>query len=56
MTTRRSTGRTPVHYAVRVTDREDGSLKSGRIAARRVRVSAQYLAEAPAMGAARGGA
>ncbi|MBK7833658.1 MAG: ThuA domain-containing protein [Gemmatimonadetes bacterium] len=45
---------TPVHYAVRVTDREDGSLKSGRIAARRVRVSAQYLAEAPAMGGGAG--
>ena len=43
---------TPVHYVVRVTDREDGSLATGRIAARRVRVSAQYLTEAPAMGGA----
>ena len=33
----------PVRYAVRVTDREDGSLRSGKIAARRVAVSAQYL-------------
>lgn len=41
---------TPVNYAVRVTDREDGSLARGSIAARRVRVTAQYLAEAPAMG------
>lgn len=41
---------TPVNYAVRVTDREDGSLATRRIAARRVRVTAQYLPEAPAMG------
>ena len=33
----------PVRYAVRVTDREDGTLRSGRIPARRVAVSAQYL-------------
>jgi len=33
----------PLHYAVRVTDREDGTLKSGRIAARSVTVNAQYL-------------
>ncbi len=33
----------PVRYAVRVTDREDGTLRSGRIPARRVHVSAQYL-------------
>lgn len=33
----------PVRYAVRVTDREDGSLASGRIPASRVNVSAQYL-------------
>ena len=33
----------PVRYAVRVTDREDGTLRSGRISARRVAVSAQYL-------------
>ncbi|MDQ3674103.1 MAG: PKD domain-containing protein, partial [Gemmatimonadota bacterium] len=32
----------PVRYAVRVTDREDGSLRSGTIAARRVSVSAEY--------------
>ncbi|HUC39931.1 MAG TPA: ThuA domain-containing protein [Gemmatimonadales bacterium] len=33
----------PVRYAVRVTDREDGTLRSGKIAPRRVAVSAQYL-------------
>jgi len=33
----------PVRYAVRVTDREDGSLRSGTIPARRVSVTAQYL-------------
>src|SRR2546423_10131827 len=33
----------PVRYAVRVTDREDGTLRSGRIPARRVHVRAQYL-------------
>jgi cytochrome c len=33
----------PVRYATRVTDREDGSLASGRITASRVSVSAQYL-------------
>jgi cytochrome c len=37
-----------VRYAVRVTDREDGTLRSGRIPARRVAVSAQYLKEEPA--------
>ena len=35
----------PVRYAVRVTDREDGTLRSGRIPARRVNVRAQYLKE-----------
>jgi cytochrome c len=35
----------PVHYAARVTDREDGSLRSGSIPASRVSVSAQYLKE-----------
>jgi cytochrome c len=35
----------PVRYTVRVTDREDGSLASGSIAARRVNVSAQYMRE-----------
>jgi len=35
----------PVRYAVRVTDREDGSLKSGKIAPSRVAVSAEYLRE-----------
>jgi len=35
----------PVRYAARVTDREDGSLRSGTIPARRVSVSAQYLKE-----------
>jgi cytochrome c len=33
----------PVRYAVRVSDREDGTLRSGRIPARRVVVRAQYL-------------
>ncbi|HEV2017558.1 MAG TPA: PQQ-dependent sugar dehydrogenase, partial [Gemmatimonadaceae bacterium] len=33
----------PVRYAVRVMDREDGSLRSGTIPARRVSVTAQYL-------------
>ena len=33
----------PVRYAVRVTDREDGSLRSGTIPAGRVIVTAQYL-------------
>jgi cytochrome c len=33
----------PVRYSVRVTDREDGSLRSGTIPARRVSVSAQYM-------------
>ncbi len=43
----------PVRYAVRVTDREDGSLRSGTIPARRVSVSAQYLKDGlPASGAA----
>src|SRR3954469_2120925 len=39
----------PVRYAVSVTDREDGSLRSGRIPARDVIVTAQYLKDgAPA--------
>src|SRR5439155_9884655 len=43
----------PVRYAVRVTDREDGSLQSGSIPARRVSVTAQYLkAGLPSSGAA----
>ena len=33
----------PVRYAVRVSDREDGSLQNGRIPARRVAVTAEYL-------------
>ncbi|MGI8400899.1 MAG: ThuA domain-containing protein [Gemmatimonadaceae bacterium] len=33
----------PVRYAATVTDREDGSLRSGTIPARRVSVTAQYL-------------
>src|SRR5258707_12021387 len=33
----------PVRYAVRVTDREDGTLRGGRIPTRRVAVRAQYL-------------
>jgi cytochrome c len=40
-----------VKYAVRVTDREDGSLTNRRIAASRVRVTADYMPEAPPMGA-----
>jgi cytochrome c len=35
----------PVRYAVRVTDREDGSLQAGTIAAGQVNVTAQYLKE-----------
>jgi cytochrome c len=35
----------PIRYAVRVTDREDGSLQSGRIAPSRVMVTADYLKE-----------
>jgi cytochrome c len=38
----------PVGYAVRVTDREDGTLRSGRIPGRRVGVSAQYHKDGPA--------
>ena len=37
--------RVPVRYAVRVADREDGSLQSGRIPASRVVVTAQYHKE-----------
>ncbi|HEY8833874.1 MAG TPA: ThuA domain-containing protein [Gemmatimonadaceae bacterium] len=43
----------PVRYAARVTDREDGSLRSGTIPARRVSVSAQYLKEGITSGASR---
>jgi cytochrome c len=42
----------PVNYAVRVTDREDGSLQSGTIPASAVSMTAQYVKE----GAASGGA
>src|SRR6185503_10363405 len=42
----------PVRYAVRVTDREDGSLRSGSIPARRVNVTAEYLKDGPASGGA----
>ena len=38
----------PVRYAVRVTDREDGSLQAGSIPARRVNVTAQYLKDGTA--------
>ncbi|NUO65360.1 MAG: PKD domain-containing protein [Gemmatimonadaceae bacterium] len=38
----------PVRYAVSVTDREDGSLRSGRIPASRVRVTADFLKEGTA--------
>ena len=44
-------GGTPVHYGARVADREDGSLEDRRIAADRVRVTAQFLREAPARNA-----
>jgi cytochrome c len=40
----------PVRYAVRVTDREDGSLRSGSIPASRVGVTAQYLKDGVAPG------
>ncbi|HEX2779631.1 MAG TPA: c-type cytochrome, partial [Gemmatimonadaceae bacterium] len=46
----------PVRYAVRVTDREDGSLQSGRIPASRVVVSANYLKDGAAPPAAESGA
>jgi cytochrome c len=50
---------TPVRYVARVTDREDGSLRSGTISPRRVAVTAQYVKErnAPsgAPGASRSG-
>jgi cytochrome c len=42
----------PVRYAVRVTDREDGSLRSGSIPASRVGVTAQYLKDGVASGGA----
>jgi cytochrome c len=37
--------RVPIRYAVRVTDREDGSLENRRIAASRVTVTAEYRKE-----------
>ncbi|MFN8581986.1 MAG: PQQ-dependent sugar dehydrogenase [Gemmatimonadaceae bacterium] len=37
----------PVQYATRVTDREDGTLANGRIRPTRVRVTAEYMKEAP---------
>ncbi len=41
----------PVRYQVRVTDREDGSLRSGSIPARRVSVTAEFLKDGvPATG------
>ena len=43
-----------MRYAVRVTDREDGSLESGRIAARRVVVTAEYLKDGPPAAERRG--
>ena len=42
----------PVRYAVRVTDREDGSLRSGTIPASRVNVTAQYVKEGTPAGGA----
>jgi cytochrome c len=41
----------PVRYAVRVTDREDGSLQSGTIPASQVSVTAQYVKAGAASGA-----
>jgi cytochrome c len=41
----------PVRYAVRVSDREDGTLQSGKIPARRVRVTGQYLKDSTSGGA-----
>jgi len=41
----------PVRYAVRVTDREDGTLRNGRIPARRVAVRADYLPDGAGAGA-----
>src|SRR5678816_413690 len=38
---------TPIRYATRVTDREDGSLESGGIPADRVTVTAEYLKDGP---------
>jgi len=38
----------PVRYAVRVSDREDGTLRSGKIPAQRVAVNAQYLKDGAA--------
>jgi cytochrome c len=38
---------TPIRYATRVTDREDGSLESGGITADRVTVTAEYLKDGP---------
>jgi cytochrome c len=40
-----------VPYAVRVSDREDGTLESGRIPAARVTVNAQYFKDGPPAGA-----
>ena len=42
--------RVPIRYAVRVTDREDGSLQNGRIPANRVVVTADYRKEGLAPG------
>ena len=39
----------PIRYAVRVTDREDGSLRNGRIAPGSVDISAQYLKQGMAL-------
>jgi cytochrome c len=39
----------PIRYAVRVTDREDGSLQNGRIPASRVNVTADYLKQGMAL-------
>ena len=45
---------TPIRYATRVTDREDGSLESGTITADRVMVTAEYVKDAPAPDTASG--
>ena len=44
----------PIQYSARVTDREDGSIANGRIRAHRVRVTAEYLKDAPIPVAAEG--
>ncbi|MFN8572127.1 MAG: ThuA domain-containing protein [Gemmatimonadaceae bacterium] len=40
----------PVHYAVKVNDREDGSLANGRVPAKKVRVTAAVVEDSPELG------